>query len=98
MDTDTLYKEAMEALHDFDVLERQSESFELLCECQPITYKELSIYLDAEQNFNSNPLEIMNALRIAQGCGTCFNAAAEFIKLKTEHLRRVNCSNDGIES
>lgn len=81
-----LYKEAMEALQIHDYLSDKGSSDDLLCECNPISYKQVSDYLDSNNDNNLKCDEIMEVLRIAQGCGTCFNAASEFIELKQNQI------------
>lgn len=84
-----LYKEAMEALRISEYLAAREESDDLLCECNPVSYREVSNFIISNKNNSLNCTDVMRALRIAQGCGTCLNAASEFIELKLENLNQL---------
>lgn len=75
MDFEKDYADALEALE----LEQQLLSFknnsDLICECKPTSYSELYQYITDNRSRISSSEQVLTALRIAQGCGTCFTSA-----------------------
>lgn len=75
MDFETDYANALEAID----LEKQKLSFkhnsDLICHCEPTSYAELYRYIDENRENIDSIEQVLFALRIAQGCGTCFTSA-----------------------
>ncbi len=93
------YQAAQEALEQHIQVTKLSKSENLLCECNPVSYREVFSFIEATSTPHLNPAYIMNALRIAQGCGTCLNNAQSLIYmvLETNNLNeKKECVDDDL--
>lgn len=79
MGTTSELDQAMEAITEYKIVSSLETSDELICECYPISYKQIAQYLAGHNNKHKDLVEILNDLRVAQGCGTCLNKATQFI-------------------
>ncbi|MCY4644750.1 MAG: (2Fe-2S)-binding protein [Bacteriovoracales bacterium] len=76
--------EAMEAVAEYKALDSLKLSDELVCECWPVSYRQVTQYLERPGHDGKSSADVLHALRIAQGCGTCLDKACRFI----ERMRR----------
>ena len=73
--------EAMDAMAEYETLHSLKDSDELVCECWPVSYRQIGQYLEKGDHGEQSLAEILNALVIAQGCGTCLDKAGHFIEM-----------------
>ena len=83
---DAEFDQAMEAMAQYEMRASLKNSDELVCECHPVSYRQIAEYVNEDENQNECVPDILNALCIAQGCGTCLDKASYFVKM----LRRGN--------
>ena len=81
MGTESEFDQAMEAVTEYQILTSLQGSDELVCECYPVSHKQIAQYLKEYRNQHKKLEEILDDLRMAQGCGTCLNKASQFITM-----------------
>ena len=80
MGVKTEFDQAMEAVIEHKVISCLKASDDLICECHPISCREVAEYLERHDTSRRPLEEILDALCIAQGCGTCLDKALQFIE------------------
>ncbi len=89
-----LYSEAMEALQASERMNSLENSDALLCECNPTSYRDFSLFLENHASDDPDLSEVLSKCCVAQGCRTCFNAASQFFELKIGELKKMKSSAD----
>ena len=77
---DSEFDQAMQAIVEYQRLSSLQGNDELVCECHPVSYRQIAQYLRQEDNVDKELGVILQDLQVAQGCGTCLGRATGFIE------------------
>ena len=86
-ETSTEFDLAMEAIAEYEILRSLKTSDELVCECHPVSYRQITEYLESGESKQKTLAEVLSTLYIARGCGTCLDKASLFVEMSRNQTR-----------